>query len=131
MSERRDTVVCTFDPASLRLTACEIHEWIHEVLRLPEREVQVMQIDGTKRLVYIKLIDNKYVIDLLHATKGQAEYKHHTGEITTVTIGIAGMGNKREHIANLPPEVPENVLKAALTPYGTVLDIQQEKWSRV
>jgi hypothetical protein len=90
-----------------------------------------MQIDGTKRLVYIKLMDNKYVIDLLHATKEQAEYKHHTGEITTDTIGMAGIGNKRERIANLPPEVPENVLKAALTPYGTVLDIQREKWSRV
>jgi hypothetical protein len=81
--------------------------------------------------VYIKLIDNECVLNLLRATNGQAENKHHTGEISIVTIGMAGMGNKRVRIANLPPEVPDNALKAALTPYGTVLDIQEKKWPRV
>jgi hypothetical protein len=80
--------------------------------------------------VFIKLIDNKYVIDLLQTTKGQAEYNHHTGEITLVTISMAGMGNKRVRVANLPPEVPDKELKAALAPYGTVIDILEEKWSR-
>jgi hypothetical protein len=76
----------------------------------------VTQIDGTKRQVYIKLIDNKYVIDLLHATKGQSEYKHNTGEITIVTISMAGMGNKRERIANLPPDVPEKRTESSANP---------------
>jgi hypothetical protein len=41
---------------------------------------------------------------------------------------MAGMGNKGERIANIPIEVPDNELKAALTPYGTVTAIQEEKW---
>jgi hypothetical protein len=76
----------------------------------------VIQIDGTKRQVYIKLIDNIYVIDLLHATKGQSEYKHNTGEITIVTISMAGMGNKRVRIANLPPDVPEKCTERSTNP---------------
>jgi hypothetical protein len=80
--------------------------------------------------VFIKLIDNKCVIDLFQTTKEQAEYKHHTGEITLVKISMAGTDNKRVRVASLPPEVPDKELKAALAPYGTVIDIQEEKWSR-
>jgi hypothetical protein len=90
----------------------------------------MIQIDGTKRQVYIKLAEQKAVMNLLQTTAGQADCKHHNGEITKVTISMAGMGNKRIRIANLPPEVPENVVKTALTPYGTVTDIREEKWSR-
>jgi hypothetical protein len=116
--------------ASPRLTACDVHEWIHDALRLPEEEVRMIQIDGTKRQVYIKPSEQKAVMNLLQTTAGQADCKHHNGEITKVTISMAGMGNKRIHIENLPPEVPENVVKTALTPYGTVMDIREEKWSR-
>jgi hypothetical protein len=90
----------------------------------------MIQIDGTKRQVYIKLSEQKAVMNLLQTTAGQADCKHQNGEITKVTISMAGMGNKRIRIANLPPEVPENVVKTALTPYGTVTDIREEKWSR-
>jgi hypothetical protein len=90
----------------------------------------MIQIDGTKRQVFIKLPEQKSVTNLLQTTAGQAECKHRNGEITKVAISIAGMGNKWIRIANLPPEVPENVLKAALVPYGTVMDTCEEKWSR-
>jgi hypothetical protein len=129
MAERRNTVVCNFELVSPSITALKIHEWIHDVLRIPEQTVQVIQIDGTKRQMYIKFIDNECILDLIRATNGKAEYKHHTGEISIVITGMAGMGNKQVRIANLPPEVPDSALKAALTPYGTVLDIQEEKWS--
>jgi hypothetical protein len=61
--------------------------------------------------------------------KRQAEYKHYIGETTLVTISMAGMDNKRVRVANLPPDVPDKELKATLAPYGTVIDIQEEKWS--
>jgi hypothetical protein len=41
------------------------------------------------------------------------------------------MGFTRIRVANLPPEVKEEVLKAAIVPYGTVINIREEKWSRV
>jgi hypothetical protein len=70
------------------------------------------------------------VLVLLRDTNGQAEYKHHTGELSVVTIGSAGMGTKRVRIANLPPEVQDDALRATLIPYGTVMTIQEEMWSK-
>jgi hypothetical protein len=113
------------------MTACDVYDWIFEVLRLSEDEVRMIQIDGTKRQVFIKLAEKQSVVNRLHPTAGQEECKHHTVEITQVAISEAGMGFKRIRVANLPPEVKEEVLKAALAPYWTVMDIREEKWSRV
>jgi hypothetical protein len=125
MSERQNTVVSTFDPAGLRMMACDLHDWIFEVLQLPEDDVRMIQIDGTKRQVFFKFAEQQSVINLLHATVGQAECKNHTGEITQVAISEAAMGFKRIRVANLPPEVKEEILKTAH--YGTVMDKREEK----
>ena len=122
--------MCTFDPASPRTTAYDIHEWIHDVLNIPKHTVTVIQIDGTKRQVYIKLIDKTFVQVLLRDTNGRAEYKHLTGELSLVSISVAGMGTKRVRITNLPPEVPDDGIRAALAPFGTVLAIMEEMWSK-
>ena len=37
MAERHNTVVCLFNPSSPRITAYDIHEWIHSTLRIPEQ----------------------------------------------------------------------------------------------
>jgi hypothetical protein len=123
--------VSTFDSTSPYITAFDIHEWIHDVLRIPEHTVHMIQADGTKRQVYIKLIVKECVLALLCITNGQAEYKHHTAEISIVNIAVAGMGTKCVRIAYLPPEVPDGALRATLTPYGTVMAIQEEIWSKV
>ena len=52
--------------------------------------------------------------DVTQGTGGQAEYKHANGEISTVRINVAGMGTRRIRIANLPPEVAEDTLRASL-----------------
>jgi hypothetical protein len=90
----------------------------------------MIQIDGIKRHVYIKLTDNESVLTLLRDTAGQAEYKHPTGELTIVHITLAGLGTKRVRVANLPPEVPNDTLRAALVPFGKIVDIQNERWAK-
>jgi len=91
----------------------------------------MIQIDGIKRQVFIKLIDNAYVQALLGETNGQAEYKHQNGVLSTVNIAIAGMGTKCVRIANLPPEVKEHAIRTALTPFGTVLAVTAETWPKM
>jgi hypothetical protein len=130
MAERHNKVVSTFDPTSPRITAFDIHEWIHDALRIPEHTVHMIQIDGIKRQVYIKLIDKECLLALLRPTNAQAEYKHHTAELSIVSIAVAGMGIKRVRIANLPPDVLDDALRAALAPFGTVMAIQEEMWSK-
>jgi hypothetical protein len=65
MGERRNTIVCTFDPGSTRTSALEIHEWIHAVLRIPEQKVNMIQTDGTKLQMYIKMTDIEGVQDVI------------------------------------------------------------------
>jgi len=48
MAERHHTILCTFHTTSPRITTHDIHEWIHEVLRISDHTVIMIQIDGTK-----------------------------------------------------------------------------------
>ena len=131
MTERHNTLVCTFDPASPRITAFDIHEWIYTALRLPEGDVQMIQIDGVRRQVFIKMANSEKVLAVLRDKGEQVDYMYPTGETFSVSLAVAGMGMKRVRIANLPPEVPNDTLKASLAPYGKVIEVQIEKWSNV
>jgi hypothetical protein len=57
MAIRINTIVFTFDPASPRITAHDIHEWLHAEIRIQEQRVQMIQTDGIKRQVYVNLTD--------------------------------------------------------------------------
>jgi hypothetical protein len=129
MTERLNTLVCTFDPASPRKTAYDIHEWIYATLRLPDSDVNMIQIDGIKRQVFIKMTNIEKVQAVINAMGGEIDYRYPTGQISTVNLAVAGLGTKRFRVANLPPEVSHDELGAALTPYGKTVNIQTEKWS--
>jgi len=130
MSERHNTVVCSFDPKSPRISALDIREWIFEQLHVPENVVTMVQIDGTRHQMYIKFTDFQYLQDLLHSTTGQSEYKHDNGEISQVKIEMAGKGTRRVSLANLPPETPDEELSFAFSQYGEIKEMQREVWSK-
>jgi hypothetical protein len=111
MGDRCNTVVCIFNQSSPRIPAYKIHKWIHDRLQVLEHSVQMIQIDGTKRHVYIKFVDDSYAQDILWTTNGQADYKHVTGEISHVCIELASMGMRCVWIANLLPEVPDGTIR--------------------
>jgi hypothetical protein len=46
-----------------------------------------------------------------------------------VEIAVAGMGYKKLRVANLPPEVLDDTLKNALTPFCQIMNVQKEKWA--
>jgi hypothetical protein len=130
MSERRNTLACCFDPTSPRLTAFDIHEWIHSQLKVSEHSVLMIQIDGTRRQVFIKFTDFHFVQDILNATNGETAYKHATGEISPVRLMIVGMGPRRIRLANLPPELSNITIRTALSQYDEVQSIQYQTWTK-
>ena len=116
MAERRYTVVCIFEPTTPKIIIYDIHEWIHDTLRIPEKTVNTIQIYGRKRHVYIKLAEAQCIAAVLRDSCGQAEYRHNSGEISIVSIAMAGMGTKNIRIANLLLEVPDESLRSTVSP---------------
>jgi len=107
MNDRLNTIVCIFEQKSPRISALEIHEWIYDTLRIPETEVRMIQIEGARRHVYIKLSTNDYAKEIVKNTAGKVTYKHDNGEISIVRIDFAGMETRKIRIADLPPEVTD------------------------
>jgi len=80
-----------------------------------------------------KFISKWVILNLyLHCflTGGQVEYKYPTGELSIVNLAMAGMGSKCIRVSNLPPEVSNYTLRALLAPFGKILDIQADMWSK-
>jgi hypothetical protein len=125
-----NTIVCSFDPSSPRITAYEIHEWIHASLRVQEHKVSTIQIDGIKRQVFIKFVNDESVHALLRDTCGRAVYKYPNGELSIANIDLAGMGTKHIRVANLSLEVSKDTLHASLVSFGKVLNVHNEVWSK-
>jgi hypothetical protein len=80
MCERRNTLVFCIDPASPRITAFEIQEWIHTQLQVAEHSVLIIQKDATRRQVFLKFTDPMFINEFSHKTNGTTEYKYTTGE---------------------------------------------------
>jgi hypothetical protein len=112
---------------SPRITAFNIHEWIHAQLRLQEDD-RMIQIDGPRRRVYTKFVSADRMQAILQDIQGQQEYQQDNGEISIVKVELAGMGLRQVGPAGLPPEVKEPVLRDAMSKYGDVKDIQEEQW---
>jgi hypothetical protein len=109
--ERKETILCTFDKGSPKITAYEIHEWIYNKLQLDTEDVVTLQIDGPKRQVFIKTKHSKVVEDMINRTKGELMYVHDSGETSRVIISQAGLGRRNVRIANLPPEMPGEIIR--------------------
>ena len=92
MCERQNTLVCCFDPTSPRISAFDIHEWIHAQLQVTEQSVITIQIDGTRPQVFIKFTDVSYVQDILHKTNGTTVYKLVSVKYPLFILKLQGWG---------------------------------------
>ena len=129
MSDRQNTIVCIFDPRSPRISAFNIHEWIHNKMRLEEDDIRMLQIDGPHRRVYLKFTSEERLKEVMSGTNGQLEYRHESGELSQVRIEIAGLGIRKIRVAGLPPEVQDHIVKEHFSKYGDILSIRDDVWT--
>jgi len=115
MSDRLTLLVWIFDLRSPRISAYNIHEWIHDSLRLVEEDIQMIQMDEAKLRVFIKFFNEDRMKEILRDTNGTCGYKHKNDEISQLSVEIAGMGTNRIRIASLRPEVKEATIKEGLS----------------
>jgi hypothetical protein len=73
------------------MSAFDIHEWIHDTMRLTEADVAMVQVDGTKLQVFIKLHEFNKMQEILTCNRGSDEVRHMYGEVSTVRIEAAGL----------------------------------------
>jgi len=78
----------------------------------------------------MKLVNDTHIQNILQSTNWSVEYRHTTREISVVRIEVVGMGMRRIRLNNLPPEVTERNIRAALASYGETVSIQDEMWSK-
>jgi hypothetical protein len=83
-----------FRPCEPSHHAWDIQEWIYAFLKIPDHDVQMIQIDGLRRQVFIKIINIEKFMTILRQADGKLEYKYPTGEVLQVTVVLAGMGTK-------------------------------------
>jgi hypothetical protein len=99
-------------------------------MNLTEDEVTMVQTDGEKRQVYIKVREYQKMCEILTTTQGKGKIRRGNGEMSTVRIDSAGMGIKRVRLANIPPEIPDRTIQMVLEKYAEVKRIRAETWSR-
>jgi hypothetical protein len=90
----------------------------------------MIQIDGPGRRVFIKLNTSEQAQTILQTTKEQLEFRYDNSELFIVQLELAGMGIRLIRIANLPPEVPDRIIRETLSTYGDVTEISEETWSK-
>jgi hypothetical protein len=81
--------------------------------------------------VYIKFVNEQHAHRTITSTNGTQEFHHENGEVSQVQIDIAGMGKKKIRVANLPPEVPDHILRSTLKKFGTIYGITADQWAKM
>jgi hypothetical protein len=76
MDERVNTVVCAFCLKSPKITAYDIQKWIYTTFRIDDNDILMIQVDGIRREVHIKLTTQQKAQDIVTQAKGSLEYTH-------------------------------------------------------
>jgi hypothetical protein len=102
MGERKNTAISCFDNDSPRIFANEIHEWIHDRLRLHETDAYALQIVELKRQVFIKFRSADTAAVFRQRTPDIVPYTHTNGERSQVYISNVGIGTRQVGVGTYP-----------------------------
>lgn len=125
---RINTLRVKFDITATRPSALEVHDFVADTLHLTADQVDTLQLIARDRAVYIKLISVVLMERLLEKYAGSAVFTYANGERTPVTVEKATGNTTTVRVFDLPPEIPNEVLRQHLERYGTVYEVRKEQW---
>jgi len=109
MSERQNTVVCSFDPKSIRISALDFHECN-----------DYGTVRRTPRQVYVNFAFSHYLQDLLHSTKASPNTNTTKGKYRKWRYKLLKWARGVLKLAYLPPELPDDAVSFAFSQHGEI-----------
>ena len=126
--KRKNTVEFRFERDKERPTAYEVHDWLFNVIKIQEDQVEAVQLDGIKNSVFVKFVTEGQMDRVL--LKGpQIIFKTNTGLEIKVQIMKSDSLEKIVRVMNLPLEIPNNIISDYFNEYGNVVKVEDEVWS--
>lgn len=127
--ERKNTLVITFVEQDVpKPSPYEIHEWIYEVFKFAEEELEMIQVNNYTRQVYIQCKESMTVTRAIEETNGESIFIHSTGQRSKVTITSAGLGFRFVKLYHLPKDLNPELIREKLATYGTVISLNMDMW---
>lgn len=131
-SVRRNNLIFTFAKETRRVqpTAVEIHDWLDEVIGINSDLAHTTQLDADSYCVYVKFFDSITVDRILGKIGNSVEFIHRDGSKSNVSVRRADVYYRTVRVFNVPIEVDNSKIRDALSKYGVVKDIVNERWGK-
>lgn len=128
---RKNTIVVCLENDDPKARAVDCHNFVRDVLKLSPTEVLAIQLDvAGGRKFYVKVTKPELCDQVVANQGGKYRFKFPDGNLGSVTaMHAVGLGTRTVRVFDLPPELDNDVIGAALAPYGTVARVVEEKWA--
>lgn len=126
---RKNTVEFIFEKLQARPSVMEIREWLAKDLELNFEQLDTMQINTMKSVVFCKFTTTGYADQFLMRVGNETTYKSKTGEIIHVRIQIPNSALKKVRVFNLQPEMPNFIIREFFENFGKVTAVTDEFWN--
>lgn len=125
---RKNTLKVVF-ASGLRAPAhLDVIRFTANVLKIPAPEVHTIYKDENDRCFYIKFLDEPDFNCFVSGIEEQYRFEYGDGESTFVKLEVASQLFRYVRIFNLPPEVDDRDIAAALGQFGTIRQHVRERY---
>ncbi|XP_034256279.1 uncharacterized protein LOC117654169 [Thrips palmi] len=124
MEARVNTLLFDIDQDGPKVTPMTFQRWLRDDLLCSVNDICGIQQEFGTRRVYVKFTNGAKCDAIMGLTEGKGTIMTEDGSRVQVEITNCGYGYREVRIFNVPFEVRNDVLTAALAPYGKVINIR-------
>lgn len=128
MENRVNTLQFDIDTEGPKVTSIAFQRWLRDVLACNVHDVKGIQQEFGTRRVFVKFATGTKSDWIMTTTAGKGRIQNEDSTETKVEISYCGFGYREIRIFNVPFEVKNEVISAALAPYGKVLNIRSSTY---